>query len=153
MIIEQKLEELGLELPHPPKPLANYLPSVHIGDLLYIGGVICTFNEELMFEGKVGAEVSVEEAYQAAQICALNHLAIVKQALGDLDRVERVVKVQGFGNSAPGFHEQSRCINGESDLLEKLYGDKGRHARSVVGVSELVRNASVETDILLQIKS
>ena len=153
MEIENKLRDLGFSLPTPPVPAANYIGSVRVGDLLFVGGNIGRINGELKFAGKVGDTVTLEQAYEATRNCALNHLAIIKTALGNLDRVERIVKVIGYVNVAPGFTDMPRVINGESDLLVKLWGERGQHTRAAVGVSSLSRNSPVETEITVQVKS
>jgi enamine deaminase RidA (YjgF/YER057c/UK114 family) len=150
--IEKKLQALGLELPSPPVPAANYIGSVRVGNLLFVGGNIGRINGHLKYRGKVGETVTVEQAYEAARNCALNHLAIIKAALGDLDKVERVVKVLGYVNAAPGFTEMPKVVNGESDLLVLLWGDSGQHTRAAVGVASLSQNAPVETEITLQVR-
>jgi enamine deaminase RidA (YjgF/YER057c/UK114 family) len=151
MKIETKLKELGFELPNAPVPAANYIGFVRVGNLLFIGGNIGRINGVLKYRGKVGAEVTVEQAYDAARNCALNHLAIMKAALGDLDRVERIVKVLGYVNVTPDFIDMPKVINGESDLLVQLFGEHGRHARAAVGVASLSQNAPVETEITVQV--
>lgn len=152
MEIERKLKELGYELPHPPVPAANYIGYVRAGNLLFIGGNIGRINGVLKFRGKVGDTVSLEQAYQAARNCALNHLAIIKAALGDLDQVERIVKVLGYVNVAPGFTEMPKVVNGESDLLVELWGERGQHTRAAVGVASLSQDAPVETEVTLLVK-
>jgi enamine deaminase RidA (YjgF/YER057c/UK114 family) len=139
-------------LPTPPVPAGNYIGYVRVGDLLFVGGNIGRINGELKFAGKVGDTVTLEQAYEAARNCALNHLAIIKTALGDLDRVERIVQVLGYVNVAPGFTDMPKVINGESDLLVKLWGERGQHTRAAVGVSSLSRNSPVETEVTLQVK-
>jgi enamine deaminase RidA (YjgF/YER057c/UK114 family) len=153
MEIENRLKDLGFSLPMPPVPAANYIGYVRVGDLLFVGGNIGRINGELKFAGKVGDTVTLEQAYEAARNCALNHLAIIKTALGDLDRVERIVKVLGYVNVAPGFTDMPRVINGESDLLVKLWGERGQHTRAAVGVSSLSRNSPVETEVTVQVKT
>ena len=150
MEIERKLAEMGLELPDPPKPVANYVGTVQVGDLLFVGGVSNRWNGVLKYQGKVGRDLTVEQAYDAARMCALNHLAIIKAALGDLDRVERIVKVVVHVNSAPGFNQQPKVANGESDLLVQLYGERGRHTRLALGAAELNEDIPVETEIIVQ---
>ena len=152
MEIEKRLAELGLELPAPPKPVANYVGAVQVGDLLFIGGVTCRIEGQLKFRGKVGREVSQEQAYEAARWCCLNHLAIIKAHLGDLDRVERIVKVVVHVNSAPGFNQQPAVANGQSDLLVQLWGDRGRHTRLALGAAELFDDIPVETEIIVQVR-
>jgi enamine deaminase RidA (YjgF/YER057c/UK114 family) len=152
MEIERKLKELGHELPDPPVPAANYIGYVRAGSLLFIGGNVGRINGVLQFRGKVGDTVSLEQAYQAARNCALNHLAIIKAALGDLDQVERIVKVLGYVNVAPGFTEMPKVVNGESDLLVELWGERGQHTRAAVGVASLSQDAPVETEVTLLVK-
>lgn len=147
MIVEKRLKELGLELPEVPKPVANYLPCVRVGNVLYLGGTVGIYNGVLKHQGKVGAEVSLAEAYESARLCCLNHLATIKAELGDLDRVERIVKVVGYVASAPGFVDQPAVINGQSDLLVELYGERGRHTRLALGISEIGLHAPVETEM------
>jgi enamine deaminase RidA (YjgF/YER057c/UK114 family) len=153
MEIERKLEQIGFKLPLPSAGVGNYIPCVRVGNLLFIGGNIGRFaNEPLKYKGKVGDSVSVEQAYEMAQHCALNHLARIKEALGDLDRVERIVKVTGYVNVAPGFNNVAIVINGESDLLVQLWGARGSHARAAVGVAALGSDAPVETEIIVQVR-
>jgi enamine deaminase RidA (YjgF/YER057c/UK114 family) len=152
MEIEKRLQELGYQLPNPPVPAANYIGSVRVGNILFVGGNIGRINGALKYRGKVGAAVSLEQAYEAARNCALNHLAIIKAALGDLDRVERIVKVLGYVNVAPGFDQMPKVVNGESDLLVQLWGDRGQHSRAAVGVASLSQDAPVETEMIVQIK-
>ncbi|HMF50272.1 MAG TPA: RidA family protein [Candidatus Saccharimonadales bacterium] len=152
MEIETKLKELGLELPNPPVPAANYIGYVRVGNLLFIGGNIGRINGVLKYRGKVGAGVTLEQAYDAARNCALNHLATMKAALGDLDRVERIVKVLGYVNVAPDFIDMPKVINGESDLLVQVFGERGQHTRAAVGVASLSQNSPVETEVTVQVK-
>ncbi len=152
MEIETKLKELGLELPNPPVPAANYIGYVRVGNLLFIGGNIGRINGVLKYRGKVGAGVTLEQAYDAARNCALNHLATMKAALGDLDRVERIVKVLGYVNVAPDFIDMPKVINGESDLLVQVFGERGQHTRAAVGVASLSQNSPVETEVIVQVK-
>ena len=152
MEIERKLAEMGLELPNPPQPVANYVGWVQVGDLLFIGGVSNRWNGVLKYQGKVGSDLTIEQAYDAARLCALNHLALIKAALGDLDRVERIVKVVVYVNSAPGFNQQPKVANGQSDLLVELFGERGRHARLALGVAELNMDIPVETEITVQVR-
>ena len=126
--------------------------AVQVGELLFIGGVTCRIEGQLKFRGKVGREVSQEQAYEAARWCCLNHLAIIKAFLGDLDRVERIVKVVVHVNSAPGFNQQPAVANGQSDLLVKLWGDAGRHTRLALGAAELFDDIPVETEIIVQVR-
>ena len=152
MEIETKLKELGLELPNPPVPAANYIGYVRVGNLLFIGGNIGRINGVLKYRGKVGAGITLEQAYDAARNCALNHLATMKAALGDLDRVERIVKVLGYVNVAPDFIDMPKVINGESDLLVQVFGERGQHTRAAVGVASLSQDSPVETEVTVQVK-
>lgn len=152
MEIEKKLAALGFELPDPPKPAATYIGYVRVGNLLFIGGNIGRINGQLKYSGKVGDAVTLEQAYEAARNCALNHLAIIKAALGSLDKVERIVRVTGYVNVAPGFKDMPKVVNGESDLLVQLWGEKGQHTRAAVGVASLSQDSPVETDIIVEIR-
>jgi len=152
MEIENKLKALGYELPNPPTPAANYIGYVQVGNLLYIGGNIGRINGVIKYRGKVGAEITLEQAYDAARNCALNHLATMKAALGDLDKVERIVKVLSYINAAPGFTELPKVANGESDLLVQLFGERGRHTRAAIGVASLSQGAPVENEVTVQVK-
>jgi enamine deaminase RidA (YjgF/YER057c/UK114 family) len=152
MEIEKKIEELGYALPSPPVPAANYIGYVRVGNLLFIGGNIGRINGVLKYRGKVGDAVTLEQGYETARNCALNHLAIMKAALGDLDKVERIVKVLGYVNVAPGFTDMSKVVNGESDLLVRLWGERGQHTRAAIGVASLSQDSPVENEITVQVK-
>lgn len=152
MSYEAKIKELGLAVPEAPKPVAVYAPGVQVGNFIYTSGQIPLVNGELKFKGKVGKELTMEEGYEAAKICALNCLGVAKSLLGSLDRIERIVKVTGFVNSAPGFTSQPKVIDGASELLGEIFGEKGRHARSAVGVAELPVDAAVEVEMIIQVK-
>ena len=153
MEIEAKLKELDLTLPKPPEPVAAYLPALQVGDLLFLSGTTCYVDGSLLHTGRVGAELSLEEGYAAAQQTALNLLSVIKATLGDLDRVERVVKLNGYVNSAPEFDRQPEVINGASELLEQLFGERGRHARTSIGVSALPAHIPVEIELIVQVRS
>lgn len=151
--IEQKLAGLGYRLPSPPQPVASYIGCVRVGNLLFVGGNTGRLNgQPRKYSGKVGAAVTPEQAYEMARNCALNHLAIIKEALCSLDRVERVVKVNGYVNDAPGFTDHAQVMNGESDLLIQLWGERGKHTRTTVGVATLGGDAPVEAEIIVQVK-
>ena len=152
MSFERKLTDLGIELPAPPKPVATYVPAVQAGDLLFLCGVIPFRDGKLLFEGKLGRELTVEQGYEAARLAVLNALAIVRQALGTLDRVKRVVRMTGHVASAEGFVQHPAVINGASDLLVKIFGDAGQHARVALGAAELPLNAPVEIELIVQVK-
>ncbi len=152
MKVEQRLAELGIELPPPPQPLGNYIGAVQVGQLVFLGGVSNRVRGVLKYQGKLGRELTVEQGYDAARMCAINHLAILKDFLGDLDRIERMVKLVGHINCAPGFNRLPAVLNGASDLLVELFGDRGRHARLALGASELNDDIPVETELIVQIR-
>jgi len=144
--IEARLKELGIALPAAAAPAANYVPFVATGNLVFVSGQLPFENGQLRHKGIVGAGVSVEDAQAAARLCALNLIAQVRTAVGDLDMVARVVKLGGFVASAPNFTDQSKVVNGASDLMVEVFGDLGRHARAAVGVAALPLGVSVEID-------
>jgi enamine deaminase RidA (YjgF/YER057c/UK114 family) len=152
MQIEKKLAKLGLELPQPPVPVGNYLPAARVGNLVFTSGQTARIDGERRYVGVVGQEVSQADAYLSARDAALNCLACVKQAVGSLDRVKRVVKVVGFVNAGRDFATQPAVINGASDLLEELFGEAGRHARSAVGLASLPSNVSVEVELIVEVR-
>jgi enamine deaminase RidA (YjgF/YER057c/UK114 family) len=149
--VENKLAELGLTLPEVVAPLAAYVPSVRSGSYVYTSGQLPMVDGKLGVTGKVGAEVTPEEAKELARICALNALAAVKSVVGDLDKVVRVVKVVGFVASAPDFTGQPGVVNGASELLGQALGEAGVHARSAVGVAVLPLDAPVEVEIQVEV--
>ncbi|MBZ4655344.1 MAG: RidA family protein [Bacillota bacterium] len=152
MSYEAKLKELGLEMPEAPKPVAAYVPAVKIDKYVYTSGQIPFVNGELKYKGKVGGGVSEADAYEAAKVCALNCLSVIKAQIGSLDNIERVVKVVGFVNSASGFNMQPKVVNGASELIGQIFGDAGQHARSAVGVNELPLDATVEVEMIVKVK-
>jgi enamine deaminase RidA (YjgF/YER057c/UK114 family) len=150
--VEAKLAELGVALPTPAAPVANYIPFVRTGTLLVVSGQICLGADgKLVAKGKLGDTVSVEDGQKAARACAINLLAQVKAAVGDLDKVVRVVRLGGFVNSAPAFVDGPKVLNGASDLMVEVFGDKGRHARSTVGVAALPADAAVEVEGMFEV--
>jgi enamine deaminase RidA (YjgF/YER057c/UK114 family) len=150
--IENKLKGLGVDLPTPASPLANYVPFVRTGNTLVISGQLCFGSDgKLAAKGQLGGGVSIEDGAKAARACAINLLAQAKVALGDLDKVKRVVRLGGFINSAAGFADGPKVMNGASDLMVEAFGDKGRHARSTVGVSALPLDAAVEVEGLFEV--
>jgi enamine deaminase RidA (YjgF/YER057c/UK114 family) len=150
--VEKKLAELGIALPPAPSPSANYVPFVRSGHLLMVSGQICFGADgKLVAKGRLGDGVSMEEGQKAARACALNILAQVKAAVGDLDNVKRVVRLGGFINSAPGFTDGAKVMNGASDLMVEVFGDKGRHARSTIGVAALPADAAVEVEGIFEV--
>jgi len=150
--IDKRLAELGIELPEVPAPAANYVPSVRTGNLLYLSGQGPRTGANEYKTGKVGADVSAEEAYKDARLIGLQLIAAAKQALdGNLERVRRVVKLLGMVNATPDFTKQPMVINGCSDLLVEVFGEKGRHARSAVGMGSLPGNITVEIEAILEV--
>jgi enamine deaminase RidA (YjgF/YER057c/UK114 family) len=151
-MVEKKLQELGIALQEPRAPMANYVPYVRSGNLLHVSGQVCLEGDgKLAAKGRLGDGVSIEDGQKAARACAINLLAQVKAALGDLDKVVRVVRLGGFINSAPGFIEGPKVMNGASDLMVAAFGDKGKHARSTVGVAALPADAAVEVEALFEV--
>jgi enamine deaminase RidA (YjgF/YER057c/UK114 family) len=151
-MVEDKLAALGLALPEAAVPAYHYVPvTVHDG-VAYVSGQLPRLAGGLAAVGKVGAEVSLEQAQEAARVCILQGLAALEQALGGLDAIERILKLTGFVASAPGFNQQPTVIDAASRLLTDLFGENGRHARSAVGVAELPRNAPVEIEMILAVR-
>lgn len=150
--IEARLEKLGLTLPSAPNPVANYVPYLVSGELLFISGQISKAGDGSMVTGLLGNGVALETGQHAARLSALNLLAQAKAALGSLDRIAQVMRLTGFVACAPGFGDQPKVINGASDLLVEVLGDKGRHTRSAVGVASLPMNAAVEIDAILKVR-
>jgi enamine deaminase RidA (YjgF/YER057c/UK114 family) len=150
--VEQKLADQGVVLHAPASPVANYVSFVRTGNLLFVSGQVCfDASGQLIAKGKLGAGVSIEQGNAAARGCAINLLAQVKAALGDLDKVVRVVRLGGFINSAPDFIDGPKVLNGASDLMVAAFGDKGRHARTTVGVASLPADAAVEVEGLFEV--
>ena len=151
-VVEGKLKELGITLKEPAKPIANYVPFVRTGNMLTVSGQLCLDNDgKLVAKGQLGAGVSIEDGQKAARACAINLLAQVKAAVGDLDKVLRVVRLGGFINSAAGFPDGPKVMNGASDVMVAVFGDKGKHARSTVGVAALPAEAAVEVEGLFEV--
>ncbi|TKB72222.1 MAG: RidA family protein [Nitrospira sp.] len=149
---EERLKELGLTLPMAPKPVANYVPAVRAGELLFLSGVLPMREGTLQARGKLGRELTIEQGYEAAKLATLNALANMKQELGSLDRVTRIVRVVGHVASAEGFVQHPAVMNGASDLLVAVFGEAGRHARVAVGAAELPMNAAVEIEMIVQVQ-
>ena len=152
MTIEDKLCQMDLELPEPPKPVASYLPCVRTGNLLFVSGQVPREKGVLRFSGHLGGNLNVEDGRQAARLCALNALSAVKQELGTLDRVRRIVKLTGFVASAAGFTDQPKVVDGASVFLAELFGERGQHARAAVGVNELPLGSAVELEMIVEVE-
>ncbi len=150
--IEQRLADLGIELPAAASPAANYIPYVVTGNLVFVAGQITLWNGEIKFKGRVGDDLSVDDGYQAARLCGLNLLAQIREAAGgDLDRVKQVVKLGGFVNSTPDFTDQPEVVNGASDLMVEVFGEAGKHARFALSAGALPRNVAVEVDGIFEL--
>ena len=153
MSVKEKISSLGLSLPTVAAPVAAYVPAVKSGNLVFTAGQLPVVDGKLLKEGKVGRDITAEEAKELAQLCALNALAAIS-LVADLDQIERVVRVGGFVNCAPGFTAIPGVINGASEFLIKIFGDvNGKHARTAVGVAELPLNAPVEVEVIVQLKN
>ncbi|MNI09014.1 Endoribonuclease L-PSP [compost metagenome] len=150
--IEQRLQELGIILPPSPEARFTYLPCVRTGNLIYLSGQDCRINGDLMFEGKLGDTITIEQGQAAARQTIINCLAVMKGYLGDLDRVVRIVKMLGFVNSTPDFADQPYVINGASNLLVDIFGENGKHARSAIGTNTLPFHTPVEIEIIAEIR-
>lgn len=149
---EDKLQEMGIDLPEAPEPVAEYVPAVRTGNLVFVSGQLPVRDGDLLHEGKVGSDLTVEEAKEAAELAAVNALAIVRAELGSLDRVRRVVRMVAHVNSADGFTEQHLVANGASELLGELFGKRGRHSRLALGAPELPLDAAVELDTIFEVE-
>ncbi len=152
MTIEAKLSQMGLKLPAAGRPVANYVPAVRSGNLIFLSGHGPVLDDGSLITGKVGADLTLDEGYNAARQVALILLASLKSEIGDLDNLRRVVKLLGMVNCTPDFTDQPRVINGASDLLVEIFGEKGRHARSAVGMNALPMNIAVEIEMIVEIE-
>ena len=152
MSFDAKLAELGITLPPAPKPVATYIPAVRAGDLLFLSGTGPFRDGRIAFAGKLGRDLTVEQGAEAARLTLLNALAMVRQELGTLDRVVRIVRLTGHVASAEGFTQQPAVINGASDLLVQIFGEAGRHARLALGAAELPLNMCIEIELILQVR-
>jgi len=150
---EDRLKELGFTLPAPPTPVANYVPVVRTGHLLFLSGVLPSCDGRLVLTGKLGEHLTVEQGVEAARVAVLNGLSIVRSEAGSLDRVKQIVKMVGYIASAPGFTDQPQVLNGASDLLVSVFGEAGRHARVAVGAAELPRLAPIEIELIVELRS
>lgn len=149
--IEKRLKELEIVLDKAPAPAAEYVPAKTVNNLVYTSGADCRVKGKLLYEGKVGSDLTVEQGYEAARQVMINLLSVLKEHIGDLDRVKQVVKLLGFVNSADGFAEQPYVINGASELLVQVFGEKGKHARSAISSNELPFNTPVEIEMIVEI--
>ena len=152
MKIEERLEELGITLPSPTTPVANYVLTVQTGNLIFTSGHGPGSGEGKIYKGQLGTDLTIEDGYQSAREVGLGLISTLKHALGDLDRIKRVVKVVGFVNSAPTFTDQPAVVNGASDLFVEVFGDKGKHTRSAVGMVQLPGGIPVEIEMIVEIE-
>ena len=148
---EAKLQELGFKLPEAPKPAGSYGPVTRFGNLVVTSGQVSFVDGKLLYPGRVGDEVSEEEGYESAKICAVNALAQLKACVGDLDKIKRVVRVEGYVHSAPGFQGQAKVMNGVSDLINQLYSDREKHTRIAVGIHDMPLNAAVQISVWAEV--
>lgn len=148
----EKIAELGIALPPPTTPMGNYVPSLRIGNLIYLSGVVARDANQGLMTGKLGGGYTVEEGYQAARSCALQILANLEREAGDLDLIVRIVKVSGMVNATPDFTEPPAVVNGCSDMLVEILGERGRHTRSAFGVASLPGGVSVEVEAIVEVR-
>lgn len=150
--VEVKLKELGIKLPTPAKPIANYVGAVRTGNLVFLAGAGPRKEDGTYMSGRLGQDVSIEQGYQAARLTGINQLAALKAEVGDLNKVKRIVKVLGMVNSTPAFTEQPKVVNGFSDLMVEVFGDRGKHARSAVGMAALPMNIPLEVEMIVEVE-
>jgi enamine deaminase RidA (YjgF/YER057c/UK114 family) len=151
-MINEKLAELGIILPEAPTPLAAYVPGMVVGNMLFTSGQVALKEGKIVYKGKVGDELTEEEGIAAARLCAINCLAVAKKYLGDLDKIERIVKLTVFVNCVSGFGNEPKIANGASELLVELFGENGKHTRAAVGVSGLPLDSAVEVEMIALVK-
>jgi enamine deaminase RidA (YjgF/YER057c/UK114 family) len=152
MSFEARIKELGLTLPETPRPVANYVPAVQVGNLIFVSGQTPTVSGQLLIKGKLERDVSIEQGQEAARTALLNSLAAVRSLTGSLDVVKRIVKLNGWVASAEGFGNQPQVVNGASLLLEEIFGNAGKHARAAIGVAELPFGAPVELELIVEVQ-
>ena len=150
MIIEAKLAELGIDLPEAPAPVAAYQPWIRAGSLIFTSGQLPFRNGEISYAGKLGAELSNEDGYQAARQAALNAIAHIKSATGDLDKVKTIIRIEGYVHCAEGFRDHPQVLNGASDLIAEIFGDRGIHTRLALGINEMPLNAAVQLAMIVE---
>lgn len=151
-MFEEKIRELGFKIPEAPKPLAAYIPAIRVNNLVFTAGQLPMEDGQLKYKGKVGKDLTEDEGRKAAEICALNCLSVIKSVTGTLDNIERIVKLTVFVNNVDGFGAQPKVANGASELMVKIFGENGKHARSAVGVSGLPLDAPVEIEMVVKVK-
>lgn len=152
-MINEKLNELGIKLPEPVKPLASYIPAIRVGNLVMTSGQVPIVDGQIKYKGRVGRDLTEAEGKEAAKLCAINCLSVIKSVVNDLDEIKKIVKLTVFIASADGFTNQPEVANGASDLIVEIFGENGKHARSAVGVSELPRGSAVEIEMIAELKN
>ena len=152
MNIENRIKSLGIILPETPKPVTAYIPAIKVEKLIFTSGQIPIVKGKLKYQGKLGSDLTQEQGFKAAQICIINGLSALRDVIGDLDDIEQIVKVVGYVASAANFNDQPLVVNGASELLQEIFGERGVHARSAVGVAELPLNVPVEIELIVKIK-
>lgn len=152
MSFDERVKTLKLELPEAPKPVGAYTSCVEANGLVFVSGLLPRKGSEVVYRGKVGADLSIEQAYQAARLCALNGLSVIKDSFGTLDKVQKILRIVGYVQSHPSFYEQPRVVNGASELFQEVFGEAGIHARSAVGVAALPANAACEIELTFRLK-
>ncbi|MEJ2103074.1 MAG: RidA family protein [Ignavibacteriaceae bacterium] len=150
-MIEEKINQMGIEIPEAAKPLAAYIPALKVENLIMTSGQVPVSNGVIKFQGKVGKDLSEDEGKEAAKLCAINCLSAVKSLIGNLDKIKRIIKLTVFVNSSTGFTAQPKVANGASEFIVEVFGDIGKHARSAVGVSELPLNSAVEIEMIVEV--
>ena len=148
---EERLRELNITLPPPPQPVANYVNGVRAGNLIFLAGKGPKYPDGRELTGKLGGNITIEQGYEGARQTAINQLSVLKEMLGDLNKVKRIVKVLGLVNSSPNFIDQPKVVNGFSDLMVDVFGEKGKHARAAVGVNSLPRGQAVEIELVVEV--
>lgn len=152
MSAEERLSALGLTLPEPPQPVGSYVRARRTGDLIFVSGMVPILEGKLKYKGKVGGDLSIEDGYEAARICALNILSVLKAEIGSLDHIVQMVRVGGFVRSVDGFTDQPKVINGASDLFAEVLQERGMHARAAIGVNELPLGCGVEVEAIVEVE-
>ena len=149
---ESRLAELGIMLPEPPGAVAAYVPWIQTGKVIITSGQLPFLDGEIQYPGKLGAEVDIDEGYQAARLCAINAIAQLKAACGDLDRIARILRLEGNVHSAAGFQGQPQVLNGASELINEVFGERGRHTRTALGINEMPLNAAVQLSVMAEVQ-
>jgi enamine deaminase RidA (YjgF/YER057c/UK114 family) len=153
MSFETRIQVLGLIIPEPPKPAGHFVPAVQTGNLLFVSGQISAISDQIFIKGKLGRDLSIEQGQEAARLALHNVLAVIRMSVGTLDRIKRIIKLNGWVASAEGFNGQPQVVDGASMLLEEIFGEAGKHARAAIGVAELPLGASVELELIVEVES